>query len=324
MRALAARTADAPAALAAGQGARAAHTRARIVAGVTRAPRGARRGEAFQRLHAPLAPLARGDVDACPDRPLVVGYVSPDLFTHSVSYFAEAPLALHNPARRAPGGGRARAGWAAQRAAELRRGAAAPGVSAACGRWADPRVGGRCRRSLFWSHTHTDVSSCLPAKQRGMGDSLLARRRRAAGPAGCATLCTAACPGPMPRPRACAPPWPRQAAPGMRCARAAALLPHGAAGSQALQREACCLNMDGSWRCGRVPLLLAHALPLAATESLGVRGAPLASGASDEVSQIRMSANPRRARDRAARWASWRRRSWRRACGRTAATCWWS
>ena len=30
-----------------------------------------------------------------PDRPLVVGYVSPDFFTHSVSYFAEAPLALH-------------------------------------------------------------------------------------------------------------------------------------------------------------------------------------------------------------------------------------
>jgi protein O-GlcNAc transferase len=29
-------------------------------------------------------------------RPLRVGYVSPDLFTHSVSYFAEAPLALHD------------------------------------------------------------------------------------------------------------------------------------------------------------------------------------------------------------------------------------
>ena len=28
-----------------------------------------------------------------------VGYVSPDLFTHSVSYFAEAPLAHHDPAR---------------------------------------------------------------------------------------------------------------------------------------------------------------------------------------------------------------------------------
>jgi protein O-GlcNAc transferase len=30
------------------------------------------------------------------DRPLIVGYVSPDLFTHSVSYFAEAPLSHHN------------------------------------------------------------------------------------------------------------------------------------------------------------------------------------------------------------------------------------
>ena len=28
-----------------------------------------------------------------------VGYVSPDMFTHSVSYFAEAPLGFHNPAR---------------------------------------------------------------------------------------------------------------------------------------------------------------------------------------------------------------------------------
>jgi hypothetical protein len=36
------------------------------------------------------------------NRPLVVGYVSPDLFTHSVSYFAEAPLAHHDPRRRAP------------------------------------------------------------------------------------------------------------------------------------------------------------------------------------------------------------------------------
>ena len=34
-------------------------------------------------------------LDLDPDRPLVVGYVSPDFFTHSVSYFAEAPLALH-------------------------------------------------------------------------------------------------------------------------------------------------------------------------------------------------------------------------------------
>ncbi|GIL54275.1 hypothetical protein Vafri_9837 [Volvox africanus] len=34
-----------------------------------------------------------------PDRPLRIGYISPDLFTHSVSYFAEAPLTHHSPAR---------------------------------------------------------------------------------------------------------------------------------------------------------------------------------------------------------------------------------
>ncbi|XP_065855634.1 probable UDP-N-acetylglucosamine--peptide N-acetylglucosaminyltransferase SPINDLY [Euphorbia lathyris] len=31
-----------------------------------------------------------------PDRPLVIGYVSPDYFTHSVSYFVEAPLVYHD------------------------------------------------------------------------------------------------------------------------------------------------------------------------------------------------------------------------------------
>lgn len=30
-----------------------------------------------------------------PDRPLVIGYISPDYFTHSVSYFVEAPLVYH-------------------------------------------------------------------------------------------------------------------------------------------------------------------------------------------------------------------------------------
>jgi predicted O-linked N-acetylglucosamine transferase (SPINDLY family) len=30
---------------------------------------------------------------------LQVGYVSPDMFTHSVSYFAEAPLSHHDPSR---------------------------------------------------------------------------------------------------------------------------------------------------------------------------------------------------------------------------------
>jgi len=31
-----------------------------------------------------------------PERQLVIGYVSPDYFTHSVSYFIEAPLACHD------------------------------------------------------------------------------------------------------------------------------------------------------------------------------------------------------------------------------------
>ena len=30
------------------------------------------------------------------DRPLIIGYVSPDYFTHSVSYFIEAPLVHHD------------------------------------------------------------------------------------------------------------------------------------------------------------------------------------------------------------------------------------
>lgn len=30
---------------------------------------------------------------------LVIGYMSPDFFTHSVSYFAEAPLTHHDPSR---------------------------------------------------------------------------------------------------------------------------------------------------------------------------------------------------------------------------------
>lgn len=30
------------------------------------------------------------------ERPLVIGYVSPDYFTHSVSYFIEAPLLFHD------------------------------------------------------------------------------------------------------------------------------------------------------------------------------------------------------------------------------------
>ena len=31
-----------------------------------------------------------------PDRALVIGYISPDYFTHSVSYFVEAPLLYHD------------------------------------------------------------------------------------------------------------------------------------------------------------------------------------------------------------------------------------
>jgi predicted O-linked N-acetylglucosamine transferase (SPINDLY family) len=31
-----------------------------------------------------------------PDRTLVIGYISPDYFTHSVSYFVEAPLLYHD------------------------------------------------------------------------------------------------------------------------------------------------------------------------------------------------------------------------------------
>eukprot|EP00955_Chlamydomonas_euryale_P002344 25540-Chlamydomonas_euryale.AAC.1 len=51
-------------------------------------------GEQFQRLH-PQLPPAPAPRDLDPERTLVVGYVSPDLFTHSVSYFAEAPLSHH-------------------------------------------------------------------------------------------------------------------------------------------------------------------------------------------------------------------------------------
>lgn len=42
---------------------------------------------------------ARSPQGEDPDRRLTVAYISPDLFTHSVSYFAEAPLRHHNPDR---------------------------------------------------------------------------------------------------------------------------------------------------------------------------------------------------------------------------------
>eukprot|EP00887_Chlorella_sp_A99_P005978 scaffold27.g5978.t1 len=56
-------------------------------------------GRRFQQLHMPLPPLGLRDVDTTPGRPLVVGYISADLFTHSVSYFAEAVLRHHRPGR---------------------------------------------------------------------------------------------------------------------------------------------------------------------------------------------------------------------------------
>ncbi|GFR51332.1 hypothetical protein Agub_g13698, partial [Astrephomene gubernaculifera] len=56
-------------------------------------------GQRFQAAISPLPPLGPGDRSWDPDRPLRIGYISPDLFTHSVSYFAEAPLTHHSPAR---------------------------------------------------------------------------------------------------------------------------------------------------------------------------------------------------------------------------------
>ncbi|GAX74309.1 hypothetical protein CEUSTIGMA_g1758.t1 [Chlamydomonas eustigma] len=52
-------------------------------------------GLRFQKLHSPLSSIPCASLDLRPDRVLVVGYISPDLFTHSVSYFAEAPLSKH-------------------------------------------------------------------------------------------------------------------------------------------------------------------------------------------------------------------------------------
>eukprot|EP00878_Enallax_costatus_P033814 GHUV01037381.1.p1 GENE.GHUV01037381.1~~GHUV01037381.1.p1 ORF type:complete len:216 (+),score=41.28 GHUV01037381.1:215-862(+) len=58
-------------------------------------------GEAFQARHAAhvLPEIRPAHRDMTPGRPLRVGYVTPDLFTHSVSYFAEAPLSHHNKQR---------------------------------------------------------------------------------------------------------------------------------------------------------------------------------------------------------------------------------
>ncbi|KAF5828446.1 O-linked N-acetylglucosamine transferase [Dunaliella salina] len=62
-------------------------------------------GRRCQRLFTPLPPFSPSEQDSDPDRPLRVGYISPDLFTHSVSYFAEAPLSHHRtPAKHGAAG----------------------------------------------------------------------------------------------------------------------------------------------------------------------------------------------------------------------------
>ncbi|KAL6988453.1 hypothetical protein U1Q18_014204 [Sarracenia purpurea var. burkii] len=50
-------------------------------------------GRRFTRLH---PQYTSWDNPKEPERPLVIGYVSPDYFTHSVSYFIEAPLVYHD------------------------------------------------------------------------------------------------------------------------------------------------------------------------------------------------------------------------------------
>ena len=56
-------------------------------------------GEQFQRQFTPLLQLPCTDLASDSTEPLTVGYISPDLFTHSVSYFAEAPLRHHHPSK---------------------------------------------------------------------------------------------------------------------------------------------------------------------------------------------------------------------------------
>lgn len=51
---------------------------------------------AVQATASPLNESAASDSVSDSSAPLVVGYISPDLFTHSVSYFAEAPLRHHH------------------------------------------------------------------------------------------------------------------------------------------------------------------------------------------------------------------------------------
>ncbi len=56
-------------------------------------------GDEVQSMVQQLPELDHEAIDWDPERCLTVGYVSPDLFTHSVSYFAEAPLTHHNTTR---------------------------------------------------------------------------------------------------------------------------------------------------------------------------------------------------------------------------------
>ncbi len=57
-------------------------------------------GDEFQSQFDELPAVGAGERAA--DKRLVVGYMSPDFFTHSVSYFAEAPLTHHSPDRLPP------------------------------------------------------------------------------------------------------------------------------------------------------------------------------------------------------------------------------
>lgn len=56
-------------------------------------------GDEVQSVVQRLPDLDHEAIDWDPERCLCVGYISPDLFTHSVSYFAEAPLTHHNATR---------------------------------------------------------------------------------------------------------------------------------------------------------------------------------------------------------------------------------
>ena len=53
--------------------------------------------QGFEPLEPRPRPTDPAVLEAEGSRPLVVGYISPDLFVHSVSYFAEAPLTWHSP-----------------------------------------------------------------------------------------------------------------------------------------------------------------------------------------------------------------------------------